>query len=358
MDPAAPSTLFTPLQLRGVTFRNRIGVSPMCQYSAEEGFANDWHFVHLGARAVGGAGLVLTEATAVLPEGRISPHDLGLWEDGQIAPLARIAGFLRGQGAVAGIQLAHAGRKASVARPWDGGKRLLPGQGGWTVVAPSALPFNPGDPDSAALDEAGLEDVVAAFLAAARRAVEAGFQVVELHAAHGYLLHQFLSPLSNQRTDAWGGSLENRMRLPLRVARELRRALPADRALFVRISATDWAEGGWDLEQSVVFAAALKDLGVDLVDASSGGLVPTARIPAAPGYQVPFASRIRKDAGIPTAAVGLLTTAKETEAVVAEGHADIVLLGRELLRNPSWPLKAAAELGAEGPWPPQYVRAR
>jgi 2,4-dienoyl-CoA reductase-like NADH-dependent reductase (Old Yellow Enzyme family) len=358
MDLAAPSTLFTPLQLRGVSFRNRIGVSPMCQYSASEGRANDWHLVHLGARAAGGAGLVLVEATSVVPEGRISPFDLGLWEDRQIAPLARVAAFVESQGAVAGIQLAHAGRKASVARPWDGGGRLLPGAGGWSVVAPSPLPFNPGEPEPTSLDEAGMDRVEAAFQAAARRAVEAGFRVIELHAAHGYLLHQFLSPLSNHRDDAYGGSLENRMRLPLRIARTVRGALPPDRALFVRISATDWMEGGWDLEQSVQFAAALKEAGADLVDVSSGGLAPAARIPAAPCYPVPFAARIRESAQGPTAAVGLIARPFEAEAIVAEGKADLVLLGREMLRDPNWPLHAAGELSAEGPWPPQYLRAK
>ncbi len=358
MDAAAPSALFAPLELRGVGFRNRIGVSPMCQYSAPEALATDWHLVHLGALAAGGAGLVLAEATAVLPEGRISPFDLGLWDDAQTAPLARIAAFIDGQGAVPGIQLAHAGRKASVARPWDGGGRLLPGGGGWPVVAPSPVPFTPGDPEPLALDAAGIEALVAAFAAAARLAVAAGFRVVEVHAAHGYLLHQFLSPLSNHRRDALGGSLEHRMALPLRVVRAVRETLPPDRVLFVRISATDWVEGGWDLDQSVAFSAELKAAGADLVDASSGGLVPTAKIPAAPGYQVPFAARIRAEAAVPTAAVGLITGAREAEAIVAEGRADLVLLGRGLLADPRWPLRAAAELGAEGPWPAPYLRAR
>ncbi|MBI4911115.1 MAG: NADH:flavin oxidoreductase/NADH oxidase [Acidobacteria bacterium] len=349
--------LFSPLELRGQRFRNRIGVSPMCQYSAEEGRAADWHLVHLGARAAGGAGLVLVEATAVAPEGRISPHDLGLWEDGQIGPLARIAAFIASQGAVPGIQLAHAGRKAGVARPWDGGARLLPAEGGWVVEAPSPLPFHPGDPEPMALDGPALARVLDAFRAAARRAVTAGFRVVELHAAHGYLLHQFLSPLSNHRGDAFGGSLENRLRFPLQVVAALREAAP-DRALFVRVSATDWKEGGWDLPQCVAFAKALKGVGVDLVDVSSGGLAPDASVKVAPGYQVPFAAAIRKEAGIPTAAVGLITGAGQAEAILAEGHADLVLLGREFLRDPHWPLRAARELGAEAPWPPPYLRAK
>ena len=352
------SVLFSPWQLRGVQFRNRIGVSPMCQYSATDGLGNDWHLVHLGALAAGGAGLVMTEATSVTPEGRISPFDLGLWEDHQMAALARIAAFLESQGAVPGIQLAHAGRKASVARPWDGGGRLLPGEGGWPVVAPGPLPFNPGELESMGLDEAGIEGIVEAFQSAACRAAVAGFKVIELHAAHGYLLHQFLSPLSNHRKDGYGSSLDNRMRLPLRIAAILREALPDDRALFVRISATDWMDGGWNPEESVRFAAALKDTGVDLIDVSSGGLAPGASIPLAPGYQVPFAARIRASAQVPTAAVGLITGAREAEAIVAEGKADLVLLGRAMLRDPHWPFQAARELGAETSWPSQYLRAK
>src|SRR5512140_1082923 len=283
--------LLSPLTIRGITFRNRIAMSPMCQYSADEGLANDWHFVHLGSRAVGGVALVMVEATAVTRDGRISPADMGIWSDRHVEPLARIARFVHSQGAVAGIQLAHAGRKGSCEPPWKGGARLkTPEAGGWTVVAPSAIPFNEDDPPPVPLDEAGIDGIVAAFEAAAHRALAAGFQVIEIHSAHGYLLHEFLSPLSNHRTDRYGGSLDNRMRLLLRVAERLRRLMPEPLPLFVRISATDWADGGWDIEQSVVLASRLKELGVDLVDASSGGMVPHARIALAPGYQVPFAS--------------------------------------------------------------------
>jgi 2,4-dienoyl-CoA reductase (NADPH2) len=350
--------LFEPFALRGLSFRNRIGVSPMCQYSAQDGFANDWHLVHLGARAAGGAGLVIVEATAVLPEGRISPQDLGLWSDDQAEPLARIAAFIASRGAVPGIQLAHAGRKASVARPWEGGRRLPPGSGGWTTVAPSPLPFAPADSAPVALDEGGIQAVVAAFVAAARRAARAGFQFIEVHGAHGYLLHQFLSPLSNARTDAYGGGLEGRLRLPLEVASAVRSALPNDLALAFRVSATDWVEGGWDLDQTVELARRLAGAGVDLLDVSSGGSSPKAVVPLRPGYQVPFAAAVRAKAGLPTAAVGLITGAEQAEAILRDGHADLVLLGRELLRNPHWPLQAARELGAEGPWPSPYLRAK
>jgi 2,4-dienoyl-CoA reductase-like NADH-dependent reductase (Old Yellow Enzyme family) len=353
------SVLFSPLTLRGLTLRNRIGVSPMCQYSATGGLANDWHFVHLGAFATGGAGLVMTEAVAVVPEGRISPHDLGLWHDDQVAPLRRITGFVRAQGAAVGVQLAHAGRKASTTRPWEGMRAVPPQDGGWTrVVAPSAIPFSAAYPEPMALDEGGIARVIASFAAAARRAVRAGFQVAEIHAAHGYLLHQFLSPLSNQRTDRWGGPLEHRMRLALEVATAVRAEWPAELPVFVRISATDYADGGWTLDDSVQLAARLREVGVDLVDCSSGGLVSGVRITLEPGYQVPFAARVRREAAIPTAAVGLITEAAHAERIVAEGDADVVLLAREMLRNPHWPLLAAQRLGADGPWPPQYVRAR
>ena len=349
--------LFSPFTLRGVTMRNRIGVSPMCQYSALDGFANDWHLVHLGSRAAGGAGLVIVEATAVVPEGRISPADLGIWHHGFVAPLARLASCLSRLGAVPAIQLAHAGRKAST-RPPSSGTGVLPvGEGGWGVVAPSPIPFNPGDPVPDPLDEAGIRGVVAAFAAAADRAVRASFAVIEIHAAHGYLLHEFLSPLSNRRTDAYGGSLENRMRLTLEVTRAVRDAVPARLPLFVRISATDWAEGGWDLGQSIALAIELKGLGVDLVDCSSGGGVADARIPLAPGYQVPFAEAIREKAGIPTSAVGMITEPEQADAIVRTGAADLVLLAREMLREPYWALKAARALGVEAPWPAQYLRA-
>jgi 2,4-dienoyl-CoA reductase-like NADH-dependent reductase (Old Yellow Enzyme family) len=347
--------LLSPLTIRGVTFRNRIGVSPMCQYSASEGFANDWHLVHVGSRAAGGAALVMVEATAVTPEGRITPGDTGIWDEEHVAPLARIATFIHSQGAVAGIQLAHAGRKASCDLPWKGGARLKTADvGGWPVVAPSPLPFNEVDPAPLQLDSAGIDATVAAFEVAARRAIAAGFKVIEIHSAHGYLLHEFLSPLSNRRQDEYGGSLENRMRLLLRVASRLRQLIPAELPLFVRISATDWTDGGWDIDQSVALAVRLKDLGVDLIDVSSGGMVPRANIPVAKGYQVPFARRIRSEARIKTGAVGLITEPKEADAIITGGDADLVFLAREFLREPYWALKAQRELGAEPDWPTQY----
>jgi 2,4-dienoyl-CoA reductase-like NADH-dependent reductase (Old Yellow Enzyme family) len=327
----------------------------MCQYSAEEGLANDWHLVHLGSRAVGGVALVVVEATAVAREGRISPGDTGIWSDAHVEPLARIARFIRSQGAVAGIQLAHAGRKASCEAPWLGGASLKTAEsGGWPVVGPSPLPFYEGDPLPVELDEDGIAGVVAAFVAAARRAVDAGFQVVEIHAAHGYLLHQFLSPLSNRRTDQYGGNLENRMRLPLRVVEQIRQVVPDELPLFVRISATDWADGGWDLDQSVALARRAKELGVDLIDVSSGALVPKVHIPVAKGYQVPLARRIRQDAAIKTGAVGLITEPEYADELVTGGDADLVFIGRELLREPYWALKAQHVLGAEPAWPVPY----
>jgi 2,4-dienoyl-CoA reductase-like NADH-dependent reductase (Old Yellow Enzyme family) len=347
--------LLSPLTLRGVTFRNRIGVSPMCQYCAVEGFANDWHLVHLGSRAAGGAALVVVEATAVTKDGRITPGDMGLWSDAHGQPLARIATFVESQGAVPGIQLAHAGRKASCDLPWKGGARLAtPAAGGWTVVAPSPVPFNETDPLPHPLDAAGIDEVVHAFEAAARRALEAGFKVIEIHSAHGYLLHEFLSPLANHRQDEYGGSLENRMRLLVRVADRLRRLIPSELPLFVRISGTDWVDGGWDIEQSVVLAKRLADLGVDLIDVSSGGMVPRANIPVAKGYQVPLAQRIRNEAKIKTAAVGLITEPAQANEIITAGDADLVLLAREFLREPYWALKAQHELGAEPSWPIQY----
>ena len=352
------SRLFSPLSLRGITFRNRIFVSPMCQYSSEDGFPTDWHVVHLGSRAVGGAGLVIVEATAVTPEGRISPADSGLWSDDHAKAFRRVTDFIRAQGAVPGIQLAHAGRKASTKAPWDGDGAVGAGQGGWTPCAPSAIPFAPNYPEPREMTEVEIETVIRQFAEAAERAHAAGFQVVELHMAHGYLLHEFLSPLSNRRDDKFGGTLQNRMRFPLMVAERVRRAWPSDLPLFVRLSVSDWVEGGWDLGQSVAFCRALKDLGVDLVDTSSGGLVPDARIPVGPGYQVPFAAAIRKEAGMPTAAVGLITEPAQAEQIVATGQADAVLLARELLRDPYWPLRAAQALRADGPWPKQYERAR
>jgi 2,4-dienoyl-CoA reductase-like NADH-dependent reductase (Old Yellow Enzyme family) len=347
--------LLSRLSIRGVTFRNRIVMSPMCQYSATDGMANDWHLVHLGSRAVGGVALVMVEATAVTPEGRISPGDMGIWDDRHVEPLARIARFVESQGAVAGIQIAHAGRKGSCDLPWKGGARLkTPKEGGWTVVAPSPIPFADGDPSPVALDEAGIDQVVAAFEAAARRALDAGFRLIEIHAAHGYLLHEFLSPLSNHRQDQYGGSLENRMRLVLRVAAALRSLMPDALPLFVRISATDWEAGGWDADQSVVLSRRLKELGVDLIDVSSGALVPKARIPVAKGYQVPFARKIRDEACIMTGAVGMITETAHANEIITGGDADLVFLARELMRQPYWALRAEHELGAEPSWPTQY----
>ncbi len=350
--------LFSGLTVRDVSFRNRIVMSPMCQYSSEEGLANDWHLVHLGSRAAGGVALVMVEATAVTRDGRISPGDMGIWGEQHVEPLARIARFVETQGAVAGIQLAHAGRKASCEPPWKGGHRLrTPESGGWTVVAPSAEPFNEDDPLSEPLDEAGIDGITDAFEAAARRALAAGFRVIELHSAHGYLLHQFLSPLSNHRTDQYGGSLENRMRLPLRIARRLRDLVPAGLPLFVRISATDWADGGWDINQSVVFARHLKEVGVDLIDVSSGGLVPKAHIPVGKGFQVTFARKIRDGAGIMTGAVGLITEPRHANEIVTGGDADLIFVGRELLRDPYWALKAQHEFDVEPAWPLAYGHA-
>lgn len=347
--------LLSPLTVRGVTFRNRIVMSPMCQYSSDEGLANDWHLVHLGSRAAGGVALVMVEATAVTADGRITPRDMGIWGEQHVEPLARIARFVHSQGAVAGIQLAHAGRKGSCEPPWLGGGRLrTPDQGGWTAVAPSPVPFNDDDPPPVALDEAGIDAIVDAFDVAGRRALAAGFRVIEIHSAHGYLLHEFLSPLSNRRTDRFGGSLENRMRLPLRVAERLRRTVPAELPLFVRISATDWVEGGWDIDQSIVLARRLGELGIDLIDCSSGALVPKVRIPVGAGYQVPFARRIRCEADIRTGAVGLITEPKQANEIITAGDADLIFIGRELLREPYWALKAEHELGTEPTWPTPY----
>jgi len=349
--------LFQPLTLRGITLPNRIAVSPMCQYQSQDGLPNDWHLVHLGGLAQGGAGLVFTEAAAILPEGRISPEDLGIWNMAQAEGLARSVRFIKAQGAVPGIQLAHAGRKASAFSPWKGSGSVSPAAGGWTPVAPSALPFDAGWTLPTALDEAGIVAVIDAFMDATRRALAAGFQVIEVHAAHGYLLHQFLSPLSNHRQDAYGGSWENRTRLVREVVGALRGILPEELPLLVRISATDWTEGGWDIDQSVELSKELRALGVDLVDCSSGGGVAGAKIPLGPGYQVPFAARIRTGAAIATGAVGLITEPEQAERILAEGSADLVLLARELLRNPRWPLHAAQVLGAEVPWPASYARA-
>jgi 2,4-dienoyl-CoA reductase-like NADH-dependent reductase (Old Yellow Enzyme family) len=353
-----PAPLFAPLTMRGITLRNRIGVSPMCQYSCVEGLATDWHLVHLGSRAVGGAGIVFAEATAVVPEGRISPGDLGIWSDAHVAPLARCARFIAGQGAMAGIQLAHAGRKASTAAPWQGGHSLSVEHGGWRpVVAPSAVPFRDGYAVPQALDAVGIRRVIDGFADAAQRALDAGFHVIELHAAHGYLLHEFLSPLSNHRDDAYGGTFENRTRLAREVVAAVRGVWPERLPLFMRISATDWVDGGWNADESVELARMLAPLGVDLMDCSSGGNVPGVVIPVAPGYQVEFAGRIRREAGIPTAAVGLITVPQQANTIVREELADLVFLARQELRDPYWPLHAAREMGVAFTWPVQYQRA-
>jgi 2,4-dienoyl-CoA reductase-like NADH-dependent reductase (Old Yellow Enzyme family) len=351
------SRLFAPLSQRSLTLRNRLVVSPMCQYSAVDGVPNNWHLVHLGSRAVGGAGLVMTEACAVSPQARISPADTGLWNAAQVEAWHRTSCFLRSREAAVGVQLAHAGRKASVEAPWLGGKGVSAQDGGWTPVAPSALAFREDSPQPRALEPIDIRNVIDDFAAAAQRALDACFQLVEIHAAHGYLLHQFLSPLSNQRDDRYGGSFENRTRLLREVLVAVREVWPERLPLWLRISATDWADGGWDIEQSVELARIVKDLGVDLIDVSSGGLVPHARIPVEPGYQVPFSARIRREAGIATGAVGLITRAAQAEKIVADGEADVVLLARELLRDPYFPLRAAHELGANVHVPEQYQRA-
>jgi 2,4-dienoyl-CoA reductase-like NADH-dependent reductase (Old Yellow Enzyme family) len=349
--------LFDPLKLRDIVLPNRIGIPPMCQYSAQDGVASDWHFVHYGSRAVGGAALMIVEATAVTPEGRISPGDLGIWDDKQIDPLARIASFSQAQGCVAAIQLAHAGRKASVGLGWQTQCALKDSEGGWTVVAPSSIPFSADYAQPHELDAAGIRNVIAQFAAGARRARAAGFQIAEIHAAHGYLLHQFLSPLSNQRLDTYGGGFENRTRLVREVIAAVRTEWPDHLPLLIRLSATDWVEGGWCADETVELCRTLKQLGVDLVDVSSAGLVPTAKIPAGPGFQTEFAARVKREVGIPTAAVGLITSAVQADHIVRTGQADMVLLGREILRNPYWPLLAAQELGQTTSWPKQYLRA-
>ena len=350
--------LLDPLTVRTITFPNRVFVSPMCEYSSDDGFANDWHFVHLGSRAVGGAGLVFTEATAVTPEGRISPQDLGLWKDQHIDMLARIVRFVQAQGSVPGMQLAHAGRKASTYRPWSGTGRISDVDGGWrNVLAPSAIKFADNYPQPIEMTPRMLSAAVAAFAAATRRALKAGFRVIEIHAAHGYLLHEFLSPLSNQRTDKYGGPFENRIRFVKEVTTAVREAWPPELPLFMRISATDWVEGGWDIDQSVALARELEPLGVDFFDCSSGGNVSNATIPIAPGYQVPFAERIRREARVRTGAVGLITSPQQAEEIVSGGQADAVVMAREMLRDPYFPLRAGRELGQEIAWPAQYLRA-
>lgn len=350
--------LFSPFQLKEKTFKNRIFVSPMCQYSSENGLPNDWHLVHLGSRAVGGAALVMVEATAVSPEGRISPWDSGLWSDEHAGRFRRITAFIKARGSTPGIQLAHAGRKASTDVPWRGGGPLSPEEGGWQPLAPSPLPFQENSPVPLEMGTGDMGKVVSQFVAAAERCLEAGFEVLELHMAHGYLLHEFLSPLSNHRRDGFGGGLEDRVKFPLKVARKVREVWPESLPLFVRISCTDWVEGGWDLAQSIAFSRRLKDLGVDLIDCSSGGLVPDAVIPGGPGFQTPFAAAIRREAGLPTGAVGFITEPFQAEQIIATGQADVVIMAREMLRHPYWPLQAARELKVDIPWPNQYLRAK
>jgi 2,4-dienoyl-CoA reductase-like NADH-dependent reductase (Old Yellow Enzyme family) len=352
------SRLFSPLQLRTLTIRNRIFVSPMCQYSSRDGFPNEWHLVHLGCRAVGGAGLVMVEATAVSPEGRISPDDSGIWSDAHVQAFAPIVRFIREHSAVAGIQIAHAGRKASTDVPWQGGGPLGPERRGWKPIAPSPLPYAHSHPVPREATAADLEIIRSQFEAAARRARDAGFQAIEIHLAHGYLLHEFLSPLTNLRKDEYGGTLENRMRFPLNITRTVRDIWPQDLPVFVRISATDWVEGGWDLRQSVELCRRLKEQGIDLIDCSSGGLVDYAVIPAGPGFQTPFATAIRNEVGIATGTVGFITNPVQAEQIVATGLADSVFLAREMLRNPYWPMEAAKTLKADISWPVQYLRAK
>ncbi len=349
--------LFDPLQIRDLTLKNRVVVSPMCQYSSVDGLSNDWHYVHLASRAVGGAALVFTEAAAVAPEGRISPQDLGIWNDAQRPGLARIVEFIHSQKCAAGVQLAHAGRKASTVPPWQPAGRVAPDEGGWEPLGPSSEPFAPNYPTPRALSAREVRRIIDAFRSAAIRAAALGFDVAEIHAAHGYLIHEFLSPLTNTRADEYGGTFDNRIRLCLEVAAAVREAWPPSLPLFVRISATDWTEGGWDIDQSVELSRRLRALGVDLVDCSSGGNIAHASIPIAPGYQVPFAAQIRRDANILTGAVGLITAPTQADAIVERGEADCVLLAREMLRDPYWPLRAARELDRVAAWPTQYLRA-
>jgi 2,4-dienoyl-CoA reductase-like NADH-dependent reductase (Old Yellow Enzyme family) len=351
------SHLFSPLTLRGVTIPNRIAIPPMCTYSAIDGVADDWHLVHLGSRASGGAGLIITEATAVAPAGRISPADLGLWNDAQVDAVARVVRFVHSQGAVAGVQLAHAGRKASTWIPGAGSGSLSVAQGGWQTVAPSAVAFGEGFAEPQALDQAGIRQVVTDFASAAKRALTAGYKVVEIHAAHGYLLHQFLSPLANRRSDEYGGSFENRARLTREVAAAVRAVWPENLPLFVRLSATDWVDGGWNVEETVELSRLLRDEGVDLIDTSSGGMVPAASIPIGPGYQTEFAERVRRETGIATAAVGLITAPAQADHIIRTKQADLVLVGRDELRDPYWPVHAAQALGHTASWPLQYLRA-
>ncbi len=358
MESNETPSLFTPLRLRGLTMKNRIAVSPMCQYSCEDGFASEWHLVHLGSRAIGGAALVMVEATAVEARGRISPADMGIWKDEHMAALRPIAAFLEKHGAIPAIQLAHAGRKASTPVPWVGGSAIPPdAPNGWVPVAPSAIPFREGDSVPEALTVEGIHEIVKAFERGAKRALDARFQVAEIHGAHGYLIHEFLSPLSNHRQDEYGGSFENRIRFALEVAQTIRSTWPTEWPVFMRLSCTDYAEGGWDLDQSVELSKRLREVGIDLIDCSSGGAVPGVRIPVGPGYQVPFAARIRREAGIATGAVGLITEPDQAEAIIREGEADVVLLARAMLRDPYWAVHASRALGVPATPPVQYGRA-
>ncbi|HEV7380031.1 MAG TPA: NADPH dehydrogenase NamA [Dyadobacter sp.] len=352
------SLLFSPITIKKITLKNRIVVSPMCQYSSVDGFATDWHLVHLGSRAVGGAGLIISEATAVSPEGRISPDDLGIYLDEHIEKLKQITTFIKQQGSVAGIQLAHAGRKASTNAAWKGRGQVPRDQGGWQTLSASAIPFNEADEAPLEMSQDGIDKLVADFAKATERAVQAGFEAIELHAAHGYLIHQFLSPLSNHRNDNYGGSFENRIRLLVEIIEAVQAVLPADLPLIVRISATDWAENGWDPGQSVALSKILKDKGVDMIDVSTGGLVPHTKIPVGPLYQVPFAAQIKEQVNIVTGTVGLITTSEQAEAILDKGEADLIFLAREILRNPYFPINAAAELNEEIAWPVQYERAK
>jgi 2,4-dienoyl-CoA reductase-like NADH-dependent reductase (Old Yellow Enzyme family) len=350
--------LFSSFEIKSVQLKNRIVISPMCQYSAEDGFANDWHLVHLGSRAVGGAGLIIVEACAVAPEGRISPHDLGLWKDEHIPNLKRISVFIESQGTVPAIQLAHAGRKASCAQPWNGGEMLRKDEGGWQTVAPTAIPFNEMYPMPVSLSIEGIQKLVECFKVAAKRAFEAGFKIIEIHAAHGYLIHEFFSPLSNQRTDAYGGSFQNRIRFLCEVVTAIQAVWPANLPIFVRISATDWVDGGWNIDESIELSGILKEMGIDLIDCSSGGNISNVRIPLAPGYQVPFSKKIKEATGIATGTVGLIIDAQQAEDILLNEEADLILFARESLRNPYFPLNAAAALNEKIDWPIQYARAK
>ncbi|HLP15005.1 MAG TPA: NADH:flavin oxidoreductase/NADH oxidase [Bacteroidota bacterium] len=352
------SVLFSPLRIRGVEFKNRIGVSPMCQYSSIEGAPTDWHFIHVGSRAIGGAGFIIQEATAISSEGRISPEDAGIWNDVQMAAYKRITDFVHAYQSRIGVQLAHAGRKASTYAPWRGTGEVKKEDGGWDTIAPSPLAFTEGYPHPIEMNKEAIRRVIDAFVSGARRAIEAGYDFIELHMAHGYLVHQYLSPLSNHRSDEYGGSLENRCRFGLEIARAVRNAIGENVPLFARVSATDWVEGGWDCDQTVQFVRMMKDCGIDLIDSSSGGNVATAVVPVGAGYQTEFAARIRREAGVMTAAVGLITAPEQAETIVRTGQADAVLLAREELRDPYWPLHAAKVLRADVAWPSQYLRAK